>query len=163
MKTLITLLLSLAFALPCYAEIHQFENEFTKSKIFISANERSKSENHSETFNTIALRKEIIKEVPSYKLFLMTSMSKCPSALDTTNFKFNNNDILFLPTTVDYNATPRAAAYGLDKEFLNKVLLATSLQVQMPTFTHKETQIKYTEYAVPPNVLEEWKQVITME
>lgn len=164
MKTLLlTLSFLLIFSITSYAEIAHFSNDFTGSQIIISVNERSKSENHYKTFNTIAFRKEIIQSKPSYKLFLITSTSQTPSTLDKTNFKFNDNKILSLKTNVEYNSVPRPVAYNLDAEFINKILLTNSIQVQIPLFTHDKSQIKYLEYTIPTTALEEWKQVITME
>lgn len=164
MKTLLlTLSFLLIFSITSYAEIAHFSNDFTGSQIIISVNERSKSENHYKTFNTIAFRKEIIQSLPAYKLFLMTSTSQTPSTLDKTNFKFNNDKILSLKTNVEYNSIPSPSAYDLDVEFINEVLLANSIQIQLPLFTHDKAQIKYLEYSIPKPVLAEWKQVITME
>lgn len=162
-KLLLTLLFSIIFSITGYAEIANFSNDFTESKITISFSERNKSENHYKTFNTIAFRKEIIQSVPNYKLFLITSTSQTPSTLDKTNFKFDNNKIFSLETNVEYNSVPRPAAYDLDQEFINKLLISNSLQIQIPMFTHDKTQIKYLEYTIPATVLEEWKQVIAME
>ena len=162
-KLLLTLLFSIIFSITGHTEIIPFSNNFTESKIIISFNERNKSENHYKTFNTIAFRKEIIQTVPNFKLFLITSTSQTPSSLDKTNFKFDNNKIFSLKTNVEYNSVPRPVAYDLNKEFINNILLSNSLQIQIPLFTHDKAQIKYLEYTIPNSILDEWKQVITME
>ena len=87
----------------------------------------------------------------------MCSMSQNPSSLDKTNFKFDNIQIISITPNVDYNnSAPNPAAYDLDKEFIATLL-------RTPLFTHDKAQIKYLEYTIPPPILNEWKQVITME
>ena len=77
---------------------------------------------------------------------------------------FDNIQIISITPNVDYNnSAPNPAAYDLDKEFIATLLRTNSLQIQIPLFTHDKAQIKYLEYTIPPPILNEWKQVITME
>ena len=164
LKIIITTFFLLSFSLSCYAEITYFFNEFTNQKYAISVSKRNKSDNSYKFPNTIAFRKELNSTNENFKLFLMCSMSQNPSSLDKTNFKFDNIQIISITPNVDYNnSAPNPAAYDLDKEFIATLLRTNSLQIQIPLFTHDKAQIKYLEYTIPPPILNEWKQVITME
>lgn len=161
LRLLCTVFFLFVFNLPCYAEIARFNNEFTGSKTIVSSIDRDKEIKYTQAPNNITLKKELLQNKISMTLILLTSVSSPPAILDNTNFKFNNANIVSLRTAVDPYSY--SMFFELNDNFIKEALNATSLQIQIPMYSNNKNRIKYKEYDISPDVLNEWKQVIAME
>lgn len=161
LRLLCTVFFLFIFNLPCYAEIARFNNEFTGSKTIVSSIDRDKEIKYTQAPNNITLKKELLQNKISMTLILLTSVSSPPAILDNTNFKFNNVNIVSLRTAIDPYSY--SMFFELNDNFIKEALNATSLQIQIPMYSNNKNRIKYKEYDISPEVLNEWKQVIAME
>lgn len=160
-KTVLTMIFLFVFALPCYAEIAHFNNEFKGSKVIVSSIDRDKEIKYTQAPNNITLKKEILQNKTYMTLIILTSVSSPPAILDNTNFKFDNANVVSLKTTVDPYSY--SMFFELNDDFIKEASSSTSLQIQLPMYSNSKSRVKYKEYDISPNVLNEWKQVIAME
>lgn len=160
-KIVLTIMLLFTFALPGYAEIAYFQNEFTSSKVIVSSIDRDKKTDYSKAPNNITLRKEFLRNNTNFTLIILTTKSSIPAILDKTHFKFNSTNFMSLKTSVDPDSY--SLFFELDDDFIKAVSTATSMQIQTPMYSNNKNRIKYKEYDISPDVLNEWKQVIAME
>ena len=87
------------------------------------------------------------------------------SPFEPIKIKFNNSleDIQSYPIQLYRTAQRGQLAFLVDNIFIDKLEKSDNLQFQIPISTSYVSHVKYIDFTLPQNILDEWKQVIAME
>lgn len=151
-----------------YAEIIQHKNDFDETNITISLFEKDVISFSEDMPKEISLKKlNISKADPLYLIIFKTRFVSKDLYVDLEPVKIKiNNDInkihYIFPHINDHGERWRLSL-PLSSNIIDTIKIADSLDFQIPIYTTDKLQVKYIEYTLPQPVLEEWKQVITMD
>lgn len=145
------------------AEITQTTNNFDNSKIITSYFSKGSNDNNPKD---ITLRKTLSTTSTKYQFFIFRgrSANRVYTDIDNIKFKFDNDisNISEFPTTLFER--PGGYIYSIDiTSAIDKIKEANNITIQQPLYTLDSTYLRYTYYELDKIILDEWKQVISME
>ena len=145
------------------AQINTSINTFDNSKIIYSISDKQP------------------KQLPKYYLFIKyistqatnyyltihnkNGVTNLFSGNEDVKLKINGNDIYTIETVISTDIRlERQATLRFNDKFANIILNAETIEFQLPVYKERiNEETTYFYLSVPNSVLEEWKQVITME
>ena len=148
----------------CSAEITKEINNFDNSTIITSVI-------NTKDYNKDLPREIIFKKNNSKQSSYLISFvnryitQNGYSPLEPVKMKIDNSlDNIQIFSTQLYRTAQRGQiAFLIDNTSIKKLEKSTTIQFQVPISTSYISHIKYSEFTLPKNILDEWKQVITME
>lgn len=164
LKNLLLLLLFMSISIPSYAEIITFQNSFDRTTHTISFNKyKNQIDPKFDNVKEIALKKIHNQNNTEYYLFFRYS-GNALSPVEHTKIRIDDVHIgSFSSNIVEVTNQWPEFSINLPISFIEKINSAKSIQIQFPTTSATKQFVKYGIIEIPQPVLNEWKQVITME
>lgn len=166
MKPIIMLLLSLVISNIAFAEIITEKNEFDNSQIIASVI-TTKDAEYNETVPRELIFKKLTHAPSAYSLTITNQYTAKNrySEIEPIKIKFNNSldDVYYADCIWSSTSQRTQLTCVIDNNIIPYLFKTETVQIQAPLYSSYKTHVKYTEFTVPEAVLNEWKQVITME
>lgn len=151
-----------------YAEIIQQKNDFDGMSITMSIFEKDVIPFSEDMPKEISFKK--LNTLKTEPLYLIIFKSRFVSKdlyvdLEPVKIKINNdiNKIYYVFPHINDHGERWRLSLPLSSNIITTIKTADSLDFQIPIYTTDKLQVKYVEYTLPQPVLNEWKQVISME
>ena len=156
MKSFFVFLILVSTCNLCCAEIIKTINTFDKSVQTISFF-KIRNSDYPETI--------ILKKIENEYYFLAKKPSRRTnylSNLEKPKVKIDDNIFSLDRKIYDYDYYQHFS-FKFSNEIINKIKTAGSIIFQMPVLVHENIFIDYYNFSISQPILDEWKQVITME
>lgn len=161
-KLIISCLL-LSFFNIANAEITQTTNNFDNSKIIYSISDKQPK----QLPKYYLFKKYISAQSTNYYLTIhnKNGVTNLFSGNEDVKLKINGADIYTIETVISPDIRlERQATLRFDDKFASILLNAENIEFQLPVYAERiNEKTTYFYLSVPKAILEEWKQVITME